>query len=84
MDKLELFLMFLKSMDSNLQLTVEVGGNELCFYVFMNYVFRFKVNFKRIIQFKLDFTLNQPIPIYIYKQILVTIYPVLRIQKELL
>ena len=45
-DKLELFLMFLKSIDSNLQLTVEAGGNKLCFYVFMNYVFRFKVNFK--------------------------------------
>ena len=45
LDKLELLLMFLKSIDSNLQLTVEVGGNQLCFYVFMNYVFRFKVNF---------------------------------------
>ena len=31
---------YLNSIDSNLQFTIEVGGNELCF-------FRFKVNFKR-------------------------------------
>ena len=28
---LELCLMFLNSIDSNLQFTIEVGGNELCF-----------------------------------------------------
>ena len=31
LEKLELFLMFLNSIDSNLQFTIEVGGNELCF-----------------------------------------------------
>ena len=31
LQKLELFLMFLNSIDSNLQFTIEVGGNELCF-----------------------------------------------------
>ena len=30
MEKLELFLLFLNS-DSNLQFTIEVDGNELCF-----------------------------------------------------
>ena len=29
--KLELFLMFLNSLDSNLQFAIEIGGNELCF-----------------------------------------------------
>ena len=29
--KLELFLMFLNSLDSNLQFTIEIGGSELCF-----------------------------------------------------
>ena len=29
--KIELFLMFLNSIDFNLQFTIEVGGNELCF-----------------------------------------------------
>ena len=31
LEKLELFLMFLNSLDSNLQFTVEIGGSELCF-----------------------------------------------------
>ena len=31
MEKIELFLMFLNSIDSNLQFTIEVDGNELCF-----------------------------------------------------
>ena len=31
LEKRESFLMFLNSMDSNLQFTIEVGGNELCF-----------------------------------------------------
>ena len=31
LEKLELFLMFLNLIDSNLQFTIEVGGNELCF-----------------------------------------------------
>ena len=31
LEKLELFLMFLNSVDSNLQFTIAVGGNELCF-----------------------------------------------------
>ena len=31
LEKYELFLMFLNSIDSNLQFTIEVGGNELCF-----------------------------------------------------
>ena len=31
LEKLELFLMFLNSIDSNLWFTIEVGGNELCF-----------------------------------------------------
>ena len=31
LEKLELFLMFLNSLDSNLQFTIEIGGNELCF-----------------------------------------------------
>ena len=31
LEKLELFLIFLKSIDSNLQFTIEVGENELCF-----------------------------------------------------
>ena len=29
-EKLELFLMFLNSIDSNLQLAMESGGNEIC------------------------------------------------------
>ena len=29
--KIELFLMFLRSLDSNLQFTIEVDGNGLCF-----------------------------------------------------
>ena len=31
LEKLELFLMFLNSIDFNLQFTIEVDGNELCF-----------------------------------------------------
>ena len=31
LQKLELFLIFLNSRDSNLQFTIEAGGNELCF-----------------------------------------------------
>ena len=31
LETLELFLMFLNFIDSNLQFTIEVGGNELCF-----------------------------------------------------
>ena len=31
LEKLELFLMFLCSIDSSLQFTIEVGGNESCF-----------------------------------------------------
>ena len=31
LQKIELFLMFLNSIDSNLQFTIEGGGNELCF-----------------------------------------------------
>ena len=31
LQKMELFLMFLNSIDSNLQFTIEVGGNKLCF-----------------------------------------------------
>ena len=31
MERLELFLMFLDSIDSALQFTIEVGGNEFCF-----------------------------------------------------
>ena len=31
LEKLELFLMFLNSIDSNLKFTIEVCGNELCF-----------------------------------------------------
>ena len=31
LEKRESFLMFLNSVDSNLQFTIEVGGNELCF-----------------------------------------------------
>ena len=31
LEKLELILMLLNSIDSNLQFTKEVGGNELCF-----------------------------------------------------
>ena len=32
LEKLELYLMFLSSIDSNLQFTMEVGGNESCFW----------------------------------------------------
>ena len=39
LEKLELFLTFLNSIDSNLQFTIEVGGIELRF--------KYKVNFKR-------------------------------------
>ena len=38
LEKLELFLTFLNSIDSNLQFTIEVGENELRF--------KYKVNFK--------------------------------------
>ena len=34
LEELELFLMFLNSIDSNLQFTIEVGGNDLCFFDF--------------------------------------------------
>ena len=39
LENLELFLMFLNSIDSNLQFTIEVGAN--------NYFLKFKVNYRR-------------------------------------
>ena len=69
LQKIELFLMFLNSIDSNLQFTIEGGGNELCF---LDLKLTLKDN-------KIHTTVyskpSQPIAIYIYKLILVTIYP---------
>ena len=68
LEKLELFLMFLNSIDSNLQFTVEVGGYESCF---SDLQLTLKEN-------KIQTTVySKPTDshLYIYKPNLVTIYP---------
>ena len=64
LQKLELFLMFLNSIDSNLQFTIEVGGNELCF-----------LDLKLILKDNKIHTTVYSKPTDSYKLILVTIYP---------
>ena len=57
--KLELFLTFLTSIDSNLQFNIEVDENELCF---LDLKLTLKDN-----KIRLEFRVNQPIATYIYK-----------------
>ena len=62
-EKIELFLMFLNSIDSNLQLTMESGGNEICF---LDLKLTLKDN-----KIQSTVSVNQPIATYIYNSILV-------------
>ena len=57
-EKLELFLTFLNSIDSNLQFNKEVDRNEL---FFLDLKLTLKDN-----KIRLEFTVNQPIATYIY------------------
>ena len=68
LEKLELFLMFLNSLDSKLQFTIEIGGSELCFL-------DLKLTLTNKNKIQIQFTVNQLIATYIYKRILVTTYP---------